>query len=71
MRHGYGGKYLKELHKSALYQGQGFGKDASKFGKGTFYLLCSGSNISPSSSAFPQSVEDLSVSANSTVSFSL
>lgn len=46
MRHGYGGKYLKELHKSALYQGQGFGKDASKFGKGTFYLLCSGSNQS-------------------------
>lgn len=37
MKHGYGGKYLKELHKSALYQGQGFGKDASKFGTGTFF----------------------------------
>lgn len=36
MRHGYGGKYLKELHKSALCQGQGFEKDASKFGKGIF-----------------------------------
>lgn len=51
MRHGYGGKYLKELHKSAMYQGQGFGKDASKFGKEHFYLLCSGSNSSQSSSA--------------------
>lgn len=65
MRHGYVHKYLKELHKSALYQGQWFGK-------GTFFLFCvRGSNISPSSSAFLQLMEDLSVSANSTMSFSL
>lgn len=64
MRHGYGGKYLKELHKSALYQRQGFGKDACKFRKGIFFIfLCSRSNISPSSSAFSLSMEDLCVSA--------
>lgn len=34
---GYGGKYLKELHISALYQRQEFGKDAAKFGKGMFF----------------------------------
>lgn len=64
MRHGYGGKYLKELHKSALYQRQGFGKDACKFGKGIFFIFfCGRSNISPYSSAFSQSMEDLCVSA--------
>lgn len=35
----YGSKYLKELHKSTMYQKQELGKNDAKFGNGTFFFL--------------------------------